>query len=218
MAERFIKRYFPGLAQRLGFHSSPPPEGQTIEPLAEPVSELEQLVRTPEQINSGVVIQVSPRFVYEFMFFELQVVFPSEQKPLVYNGRKEKYVGEATPWIGFRFSNNYHQDNSLVLPNSSIFGQGGLGHQGYIADRVTAFPRQGKAEIFASEHHKINLLGSENSVRGLVEALAGNRLQPPHWTQEASAFRIGEDDKGLLTDYITQHLAGYSTPVTKNPA
>ncbi|MBI2665865.1 hypothetical protein HYX12_04555 [Candidatus Woesearchaeota archaeon] len=205
MGQTFAERHLPTFLRLFGYQATEPIE-PIVEPPKEVIPELEQLVGTPERIDTGAVIQVRPEFVYESMFFEVYVAFPTAEHPLVHDAQQQKYIGVDVPWTSFRFSDNYNEPHSLNLPHSCVFARGYMGVEGYLAHRVTVFPGEGDAEMATDRYHKVHIFREGNPSTSIVQALADNRLQPPAWKQNKSAFLIGDKDKGILAEYIAKHL------------
>ncbi|MBS3123179.1 hypothetical protein J4437_00950 [Candidatus Woesearchaeota archaeon] len=207
MQETFTEKHQPlfmGLAKLLGYNPFIPTYVVPPEP-----SKLVQILETPERLEEGPIVQLRYHGFMDYFHIGLHFVFPSADKPLVLDVANKRYNGIKTPEVRFYFAPNLNNSNSQVLPDSSIFGGVGFGAGAYVGAKVTAFLGDDKVEVLAKENSKIYKVPADGAVEDIVQALVNNYLTPPSWTEDISAFQLGEAGREVLTGYINKHLKSH---------
>lgn len=187
-------------------------------------SRLELLRDTPDKIEVPLV-QVQYHSFMDHYHFRIHYALASPTSPLekisdkVINTtesgsriefRQVEYRGSVTPNISFNLDPDFDLAPAQELPHSRVWSGIGLGYGGYKQAKATSSSEEGI--VVAVDQYNTTYLArdiDETTVQEVVEALAGNRLPPPNWRQEQSAFKIDDGDKPLFAAFMRQQLAPY---------
>lgn len=169
---------------------------------------LELIGTEPDKIEIPVV-QVQYNSFMDHYHFRVHYALASPKMPLNYLPNRNRYEGMGTPNISFNLDPNFSQKPAQELPHSSVWSGVGLGQGAYQRAKATVYSEKGI--IVLNRFNRAQVVGEldEQAVQEVVEALAGNHLQPPNWTQPQSAFKFDDRDKPLLVNFMVRQLAPY---------
>ncbi len=177
-----------------------------------------ELLCLPEKIEVPV-IQVQYHSFMDFYDFGIHYGLASPQHPLKLSQRPSpspesggwEYSNPNIPDIQFSLDPHFDRQPAQELPHSLVWGGVGLGHGAYQKARASSHTSSKGTTIILNPYHTAYLTRDidEVTVQEVVEALAGNRLQPPNWKQKESAFQIDDRDKPLLVSFMLEQLKPY---------
>ncbi|MEK6901349.1 MAG: hypothetical protein AABX37_03340 [Nanoarchaeota archaeon] len=155
-------------------------------------------------------VQVQYHPFMDFFRFDLHVAMPFAGEPLMYDPHKKQYQSIRAPTIQFSFDPHFNRNPALELLHSSVYSGTGFGNGGYQSAKVTSYFQHGVV-ILADDKEKIYVSRdlrekTEQAVREIVDALAGNRLKPSGWRHSESVFRIDDCDKPLVINFMVKEL------------